>query len=71
MHLIFKLGLPWFYGLTLLGLLSYKKTNILAIAVGSMVLVLGMLFIISQLKSSSIYQPTPTIPQSKQVGGHN
>ncbi|MFH7028195.1 MAG: hypothetical protein ACHBN1_23035 [Heteroscytonema crispum UTEX LB 1556] len=53
------------------GKLSSKKTNILAIAVGSMVLVMGMLFIISQLKSNSIYQPTPTIPQSKQVGGHN
>jgi hypothetical protein len=53
------------------GKLSSKKTNYFTIAVASIVLVLGMLFIISQLKSNSIYQPTPTIPQTKQVGGHN
>lgn len=47
------------------GKLSFWKTNSLAIAVVSMAIALGTFFVISQLRSNSTYQPTPTIPQNR------
>ncbi|GAX43644.1 hypothetical protein NIES4075_46590 [Tolypothrix sp. NIES-4075] len=47
------------------GKLSSRKTNPLAIAFVSIALTLATLFVISQLKSNSTYQHTPSIPQSK------
>jgi hypothetical protein len=47
------------------GKLSSKKTNIFVIAFVSIALTLGTLFVITQLKLNSTYQPNPTIPQSK------
>ncbi|MEH2350436.1 MAG: hypothetical protein V7K55_21030 [Nostoc sp.] len=47
------------------GKLSFWKTNSLAIAVVSIALTLGTFFMISQLRSNSTYQPTPTIPQNR------
>ncbi|RCJ25064.1 hypothetical protein A6S26_17295 [Nostoc sp. ATCC 43529] len=47
------------------GKLSFWKTNSLAIAVISIALTLSTFFLISQLISSSNYQPTPTLPQNK------
>ncbi len=47
------------------GKLSFWKTNSLAIAILSIALTLGAFFMISQLRSNSIYQPTPTIPQNR------
>jgi|GEM_PF-2250571 hypothetical protein len=47
------------------GKLSFWKTNSLAIAIISIALTLGTFFVISQLKSNSNYQPTPTIPQNR------
>ncbi|NDJ25127.1 hypothetical protein GS682_26485 [Nostoc sp. B(2019)] len=47
------------------GKLSSWKANRLAIAVVSITLAFGTFFVISQLRSSSTYQPTPTIPQNR------
>ncbi|MCC5615528.1 hypothetical protein LC605_10690 [Nostoc sp. CHAB 5836] len=47
------------------GKLSFWKTNSLAIAVLSIALTLGTFFMISQLRSNSTYQPTPTIRQNR------
>ena len=47
------------------GKLSSRKINPLAIAFVSIALTLATLFVISQLKSNSTYQHTPSIPQSK------
>ncbi|MGF1935456.1 MAG: hypothetical protein RM347_013865 [Nostoc sp. ChiQUE02] len=47
------------------GKLSFWKTNSLAIAVVSIALTLATFFVISQLRSNSTYQPTPTIPQNR------
>lgn len=47
------------------GKLSFWKTNSLAIAIVSIALTLGTFFMISQLRSNSTYQPTPTIPQNR------
>ncbi|WP_193198451.1 hypothetical protein [Nostoc sp. MG11] len=47
------------------GKLSSWKANRLAIAVVSITLAVGTFFVISQLRSSTTYQPTPTIPQNR------
>jgi hypothetical protein len=47
------------------GKLSFWKTNSLAIALVSIALTLSTFFVISQLRSNSTYQPTPTIPQNR------
>ncbi len=47
------------------GKLSFWKANRLAITVVSIALAFGTFFMISQLRSSSTYQPTPTIPQNR------
>jgi hypothetical protein len=47
------------------GKLSFWKTNSLAIAVVSMAIALGTFFAVSQLRTNSTYQPTPTIPQNR------
>ncbi|MEH2096498.1 hypothetical protein [Nostoc sp.] len=47
------------------GKLSFWKTNSLAIALVSIALTLATFFVISQLRSNSTYQPTPTIPQNR------
>ncbi|MBE9038771.1 hypothetical protein [aff. Roholtiella sp. LEGE 12411] len=47
------------------GKLSSWKANRLAIAAVSITLAFGTFFVISQLRPSSTYQPTPTIPQNR------
>ncbi|MBN3963388.1 hypothetical protein [Nostoc sp. NMS8] len=47
------------------GKLSFWKTNSLAIALVSIALTLGTLFLITQLTSNLTYQLTPTIPQNR------
>jgi hypothetical protein len=47
------------------GKLSFWKTNSVAIAVISIALTLGTIFIMNQLRFNSTYQPTPTLPQTK------
>jgi len=47
------------------GKLSFWKTNSVAIAVISIALTLGTIFIMNQVRFNSTYQPTPTLPQTK------
>ncbi|MFN6482399.1 MULTISPECIES: hypothetical protein [unclassified Nostoc] len=47
------------------GKLSFWKNNSLAIALVSIALTFGTFFVISQLRSNSTYQPSPTIPQNR------
>jgi hypothetical protein len=47
------------------GKLSSWKVNRLAIALASIALALVTIMVIAQLRPNTVYQPTPTLPQSK------
>jgi hypothetical protein len=47
------------------GKLSFWKNNSVAIALVTAALTLGTITVIAQLRSNSVYQPTPTLPQSR------
>lgn len=47
------------------GKLSFWKTNRLAIAIISIALAIGTIMVVTQLRPNTVYQPSPTLPESR------